>query len=718
MPPAPEVAQCNRPGPYGDLKGFSCLSCRQRKVKCDRRMPCSNCTKAGNQCNFIPPVRGKRRRMKPPKEGLHAKLKRYERLLKACGVQYEPSESSRFGDTDCESEPTSPADTEMTEDTQSRKTDHNDPYGLNENTPLLITNEGISRYLDSTMWYSLGHDSQKPETDDLHGLADEPDIQESDLPMYSTEENGLLLEDYTQTEDLAELHPPLRILPILQEIFIDRVDPLMKILHLPTFWPSLMGAVQNPRNVSKSLQALIFSFYLATVSFLEEVECFDIFGDQKSFLYMRYRLATRRALVNARFLSTSNIVTLQAYATFMMGVRISYRCDTLFSLSGVAIRLARKMGLHREGSYLGLSPFESEMRRRLWWHLFSVDFRMSDLMSLTPSTDLMFCDTKTPLNVLDEDLSPSMVNPPTERKGITPIVICVMRCEVIDTLRKYIAPLPRNDGWDVFSGSDFTTGKKKSLIHQIEDHLEQKYLRYCDPSNTLHNLASLMARWLICRLKLFAYNPRRYANSGIKIPQVERDIVFETASKLLEYVSMVKGNLTLKKYMWQVHVSYLWNIILHILIETQHRKLGPEVDGVWRLIGSVLFKYPRIFETSTGAVYTALRKWTLEVWDNYIANIRAASLPDPPTPEYIDMMRCCVETSADVTSKLKVRNKSVPSTQIPEGHSEFQSQRLSGNLDDCEPFESHEFSNILSFEANLDEWLQWESLVAGEGSLS
>lgn len=402
-----------------------------------------------------------------------------------------------------------------------------------------------------------------------------------------------------------------------------------------------------------------------------------------------------------------------------MGVRSSYRCDTLFSLSGVAIRLARKMGLHREGSSLGLSPFETEMRRRLWWHLFSVDFRMSDIMSLRPSMDLLSSDTKMPLNVPDEDLNPGMIDPPPERNGITTIAVCLIRCEVIDFARKFTSPFPGNDHWDVLGTTDFTTATQEGLISQIEDFLERKYLRYCDPFNSLHTLASLMARWLVCRLKLFTHNPRRYANSGIKIPQSERDIILENASKLLEYASMAPGNPTLKKYMWRVHVSYLWNIILHILIEIRHRKHGPEVDRVWRLIAAVFSQYPQIFEKSTGAVHTTLCRWTLEVWDDYIASMRAASLPDPSTPEYINTMRRCLKPPADTISEPEVPIDPSHVSRDSKAYSNLQSRRPDGRfLDDLGPFESHEFSSILSFEDSPDEWLQWESLVAEEGGFS
>ncbi|TAQ84225.1 hypothetical protein B7494_g7461 [Chlorociboria aeruginascens] len=42
-----------------------------------------------------------------------------------------------------------------------------------------------------------------------------------------------------------------------------------------------------------------------------------------------------------------------------------------------AMRLAREMGMHRDGSILGLDPSDSEMRRRIWWHIVVLDVQAS-----------------------------------------------------------------------------------------------------------------------------------------------------------------------------------------------------------------------------------------------------------------------------------------------------------------------------------------------------
>ena len=138
------ILMAEQPGPDTDLKSYSCLTCRQRKVKCDRHNPCFNCVKAGRRCSFISPVRGKRKRTKAPKEGLHAKLRRYEELLKSYGAKIEPSEYGGNSDSETVSQP----DMDMTEDADPRSKTGLGSFALEGMKPRLVDKEGSSRYFD------------------------------------------------------------------------------------------------------------------------------------------------------------------------------------------------------------------------------------------------------------------------------------------------------------------------------------------------------------------------------------------------------------------------------------------------------------------------------------------------------------------------------------------------------------------------------------------
>ncbi len=64
-----------------------CRLCQQRKVKCDRKDPCTNCSKAGVECILAAPGR---RKNKPVQDSeLLTRLKRYEDALRGYGADVD-----------------------------------------------------------------------------------------------------------------------------------------------------------------------------------------------------------------------------------------------------------------------------------------------------------------------------------------------------------------------------------------------------------------------------------------------------------------------------------------------------------------------------------------------------------------------------------------------------------------------------------------------------
>jgi hypothetical protein len=72
---------------------LACVLCQQRKVRCDRKFPCANCTKAGAQCTSAALAPRQRRRRFPEKELLD-RLRHYEDLLRRNHIPFEPLHSS------------------------------------------------------------------------------------------------------------------------------------------------------------------------------------------------------------------------------------------------------------------------------------------------------------------------------------------------------------------------------------------------------------------------------------------------------------------------------------------------------------------------------------------------------------------------------------------------------------------------------------------------
>ena len=69
------------------LRPHACTICQRRKVRCDRKDPCSNCVKAEAECEFRDPLPPRRRKkVQQPDAMLMARLRRCEDTLKRIGI--------------------------------------------------------------------------------------------------------------------------------------------------------------------------------------------------------------------------------------------------------------------------------------------------------------------------------------------------------------------------------------------------------------------------------------------------------------------------------------------------------------------------------------------------------------------------------------------------------------------------------------------------------
>ena len=283
--------------------------------------------------------------------------------------------------------------------------------------------------------------------------------------------------------DLLSFHPSVAHIFRLWQIFLENVNPLIKIFHAPTVQQMITAASSDLENISRPNEALMFSIYfLATLS-LEAQECEEYFGEYQQKLLARYCRALQQALVNAKLLRTMNITTLQAFIIYLQGCRRLYDAHTVWALSGLAVRIAQRLGIHTDAGVAKFSPFDAEMRRRTWWQLIFLEGHSSKLAGAAFPAWITRFDSQLPANLSDSELSPSMSELPASKEGLSEMVMCAMRHEIVKLLRNAPTFIKTNpDG----STRDCTVEElielKDNAIVELQSILEHKFLRYCDPS--------------------------------------------------------------------------------------------------------------------------------------------------------------------------------------------------------------------------------------------
>src|SRR5215469_13666441 len=143
------------------------------------------------------------------------------------------------------------------------------------------------------------------------------------------------------------------------------------------------------------------------------------FGSSKTDLSLKYRLGLEHALAKADFLNVPDIVLVQALALFLCLVRRHDSPRFVWMMTGLLIRMAQYLGLQRDGTHFEhLTPFEIEMRRRVWFTVGMLDMRASEDQGTDMTITNGSFDTKAPLNINEADIDPESKQMPPERDGV------------------------------------------------------------------------------------------------------------------------------------------------------------------------------------------------------------------------------------------------------------------------------------------------------------
>lgn len=87
--------------------------------------------------------------------------------------------------------------------------------------------------------------------------------------------------------------------------------------------------------------------------------------------------------------------------------------DEIWQMTGAALRFAMVAGLHRDpGVSDNVTPFQAEMRRRVWVSLVEIDLQASLHAGMTTNIREDHFDCHYPINVNDDDIWPDMVEAP------------------------------------------------------------------------------------------------------------------------------------------------------------------------------------------------------------------------------------------------------------------------------------------------------------------
>ncbi|KAA8644442.1 hypothetical protein EYZ11_003552 [Aspergillus tanneri] len=562
----------------------SCTFCRYRKIRCDRQKPCTGCVRAGNECVYPP---GPGRAPKRPRRALDARvldrLSRLETLIKRLEGEVETGKPSTATPQSGTSATTPPAQ-------------QSDDGSISaEQLGRLVIDNTRSCYVSNILWASLGdeieelrdllHDpgSDDDENDTSSGAQTEESISEPEISLGC---NAAILGFQALVHSLHAYHPPLPQSVALLEIFKENVVPLVHIFHMPTMIHIYWDAVAMPEARDRNAEALLFAIYYSTIISMEPEQCSTTLGVSRAYALKHYQFAVEQALARADLLNTQSMILLQAVVLFLSALRNEDASRTVWSLTALVFHIAKAMGLHRDGAAFSLRPLETELRRRLWWHICLLDIRSSEYHGCEPIVHESMFDTRLPLNINDGDLTAEMAEPPAEREEATEMTFCLIRCEVMRIMWKtsYVSLSFRRTGQP---SEELSLEARAELARALQERLEDRYLKHCDTTIPFLHVCVTVARLIIARTWLVVYYPLCQKQSGSDLPTSIRDRLFLTSIKVLELSSLLLTNSDIARWTWHSKTHIQWHAVALVLSEICSRPPSADCDRAWEYVQTV-----------------------------------------------------------------------------------------------------------------------------------
>ncbi|KAH6639679.1 fungal-specific transcription factor domain-containing protein [Boeremia exigua] len=565
----------------------SCITCRRRKVKCDKKQPCSNCARARIECIFPGPGRAPRKSRKPPDAELLERLRRLEGVVQNLNSQVEEHEQEAAErERDKESRQDSASENcfaRGSADNSPSVAVDNSTEGLENRFGRLVIENGRSRYINNSFWASLNNEVEDLKSVLIEHSEDEDDMDSPGSSEQSGQHQGYVFGLSSTNVDMRALHPLPEVALQFWAAYKENVEPLIKVLHLPTFEITLKDSLERPEKTSKGTEALLFAIYYGAVTSTTAEECMQRWGEDRSSLLLKYRFALEQALARANFLYCDETVILQAFVIFLILLRRNDDARKIWTLTGLVVRIAQTLGIHRDGSHFGLPPFEIEMRRRLWWQVCVLDARSSEDHGCDPTIVEAQFDAKMPLNVNDADLHPDMIEPPPERTGFTDMTFCLIRFEVANIFRRilYIPPGPVRCT-SLFA--NLSINDKEKWITDCHQAMEEKYLKNCDMTVPICWVSATISRLIMSKMWLVVYHPHQRKDGGASLPQETRDKLFITSLENIEYSILLETEARTMKWGWLFRTYVQWHAIAFLLSELCVRTKGEAVERAWRAL--------------------------------------------------------------------------------------------------------------------------------------
>ena len=220
-----------------------------------------------------------------------------------------------------------------------------------------------------------------------------------------------------RSEILAHL-PSRYMSDILIGRYFNTFDPATHILHGPTFQKQYNNHWADPSKTSIVWIAMLFAMMrLAMLSYAREGDEPPEFRGKCRDMSNNFRTQMAHCLITADYTKPHNHII----ETLIFHLHAEYTTNrdseaSVWVLVGMIARLAMRMGYHRDSKlFPNLTPYQGEMRRRVWSFVRQADLLFSFQVALPAMIRIGDSDTELPRNIHDDEFNEESTSLPAAR---------------------------------------------------------------------------------------------------------------------------------------------------------------------------------------------------------------------------------------------------------------------------------------------------------------
>lgn len=236
--------------------------------------------------------------------------------------------------------------------------------------------------------------------------------------------------------DILSRFPPKPTADILVSRFFNTYDPGIHIIHGPSFQQEYDRHWLQPDDTPAIWLGSVYAMMcIALQSYTRAGDEPPEYHNKSWEMSKEYGDLTAQCLIMADITQpiTGMLETLILHIHAEYARSRDAEVGILIS-TGIIVRLAMRMGLHRDpGPYPGIPVFQAEMRRRVWAAIRSLDLLFSAQAGLPPIVRPRDTNTEIPRNIYDDELHENMKELPPSRpeSEATPTLYLINKTRLI-----------------------------------------------------------------------------------------------------------------------------------------------------------------------------------------------------------------------------------------------------------------------------------------------